>query len=159
MNPSDEQVQAVFAAWQATRPNPQLVVLTQARASAVRARLREGHTVEQLVALVEYAHRGDSNEARWWRGDNPEGREYTDLVNLLRASKTAPRVERAWAWKHGLAGAPQPGSAQYEADEDVPDVNLGPMAAFRGSHPAAPPARLPPRGEQPVIGRVPSRRS
>ena len=158
MEPTDEQVQAVYSTWRALRPNPQLVVLTPARASAIRARLREGHTMAQLVALVVYAHQGDSNEARWWRGDNPEGREYMDLVNLLRATKTAARVERAWAWFYELAGAPQPGSAQYEADGDVPDANLGPMAAFRGTHPTTQPARLPPaRSGQPVIGRVPKR--
>ncbi len=151
--PTDEQVQQVFAAWRALRPNPGLVVLTPARSSAIRARLRDGHTVEQLVALVQYAHHGDSNEARWWRGDNPDGREYVDLVNLLRAGKTAARVERAWAWLHQLPGAPRPGEAQHVA-EDVPDVNLGPMAAFRGPAPGAP---LPPRCTQPVVGRLPRR--
>ena len=119
---SDQQVQEVFSEWQRHRPNPARVKLTPARASVIRARLRDGHTAEELSLLVgEYAHEAETKEATWWRGDNPEGTEYLDLINLLRSSKTAGRVERAWAWKHG-----------QRQEVEVPELSLGPMAAFRG---------------------------
>jgi hypothetical protein len=119
---SDQQVLAVFEAWRRHRPNPGRVKLTPARASVIRARLRDHHSVEELSLLVgEYAHEADTKEATWWRGDNPEGTEYLDIINLLRSSKTAGRVERAWEWKHGQQGTGV-----------EPDVDLGPMALFRG---------------------------
>lgn len=150
-----DEVLVVFDAWRRRRPNPTLVSLTKARDAAIRARLQE-HSVVQLVVLVEYAHDARTGEARFWQGDSEDGREYLDLVNLLRASKCAGRVERAWAWKHGLQGAPRDVEAQHGVEE-VPDVNLGPMAAFRGG-PATPAVqRLPPQGTQPVVMRIPKR--
>lgn len=162
--PTDEQVQAVFSAWRGYRPNPDRVLLTDARRKAITARLRDGHTADELVVLVgAYAHHADTDEARWWRGDNPDGREYLDLVNLLRTSKTAGRVERALRW------AEQSGDDQVA---EVPDVNLGPMAVLLGHGEAEYPDRLvhvagpsqeatrqrPPARVQPVRGRVLRRR-
>lgn len=147
-------VDLVFNAWRSRRPNPNLVSLTDSRRTAIRARLRE-HPAEHLIVLIEYAHESLTGEARFWRGDSEDGREYMDLINLFRANKCAARVERAWAWKHGLRGAPRDVEAQHGV-EDVPDVNLGPMAAFRGSTGPVAPARprLGPAQGQPVIGRV-----
>ncbi len=123
-------MQAVFDVWKVHRPNPERVKLTPARAAVIRARLKDGHTVEELSLLVgEYAHTAETNEAQWWRGDNPDGTEYLDLLNLLRVSKTAPRVERAWAWKHGTSGGQQGQEGQKVVT--VPDVNLGPLGGFR----------------------------
>jgi len=153
----EQQVTAVFLAWQQRRPNPSLVKLTPPRAAAIRARLRDGHTAEQLALLVgEYAHTACTREALWWRGESPEsdGTQYLDIINLLRVQKTAGRVERAWAWKHGQAEerGRQRQQQQDETDAQVPDVNLGPMGVFRNP---GWPANGQPHGR--VRGKIPRR--
>lgn len=145
---NDPNVQAVFEGWKNRRPNPSLLVLTEAREAIIKARLRE-HTVEQLLLLIEYAHEATTGETRFWQGENDNKREYLDLTNLLIKAKTAQRVENAYAWKHGLQGAPKSVGSRYETEE-VPDLNLG----WRGRMQAATPGLPPAKTGQPVIGRV-----
>ena len=70
----------VLDAWVvATERNPKRTRLNQKRTAAVRARLREGYTEDDLIAAV----RGIGLSA-FHRGDNPEGKRYDDMLVAIR---------------------------------------------------------------------------
>jgi hypothetical protein len=92
-----EDIQAVFLAWREYQKNPDRCKFTARRRSLITARLRE-HTAQELVAVVKWVNEADDYGAAWLRGENPQRRQYLDLENLFRASKTAPRVEAALEW-------------------------------------------------------------
>jgi len=145
------EIQKIFDAWKKHRPSPNAVILTEARKKVIRARLADGFSADQLALVVgDYAHLADTNEARFWRGENQQGTEYLDLsMNLLRPQKIAKRVENALAWKAG--GALVNGEFTEDASiADVPDVNLGWQGVFHGHPPpAAAPAPKPPARPNP----------
>lgn len=60
--------------------------LDRTRRARIEARLRDGYTVDQLVAAIEGASR-----SAWHMGDNPEGRRYDGIQTVLR---DAEQVEK-----------------------------------------------------------------
>lgn len=93
-----DEIERVFEGWRARQRRPQACRLTDDRVDLLRSRLSRGYSVEDLLALFEYAWNADTAEARFWRGDNARRRTYLDLSNLLRAGKLAGRVESARNW-------------------------------------------------------------
>lgn len=79
--------QRVLAEWiAATGRDATRTKLNSKRLSAIRARLREGYTENDLIA----AARGIGLSA-FHRGDNPEGKRYDDLLVAIRDGE---RVEK-----------------------------------------------------------------
>lgn len=95
-----DEVESVFEAWRARQARPEACRLTDERRDLIRVRLALGYEVEDFVLLVRYAAESDEPGPRWWRGDNPTRKRYTDLANLLRREKLAGRVEAAREWLH-----------------------------------------------------------
>ena len=94
---SEQDIRDVFEFWQARQSRPAVCRLSDSRRKLLRARLRE-YSADELITLVRYAYESSTPEARWWRGDNPSRKKYTDLANLLRVSKLDRRVETATEW-------------------------------------------------------------
>lgn len=70
----------VFENWvEATGKDSKKVKLNRARQDKIRARLREGYSVDDLCAAV----RGIALSA-WHTGDNPDGKRYDDITVALR---------------------------------------------------------------------------
>lgn len=70
----------VFEKWtEATGKDPKKVKLNRARQDKIRARLREGYSVDDLCAAVQ----GIALSA-WHTGDNPDGKRYDDITVALR---------------------------------------------------------------------------
>ena len=77
----------VLEAWvEATGRDANRVKLNKKRVAAVKARLNEGYSVDDLVAAV----RGIALSA-WHRGENPEGKKYDDMLVAIRDGE---RVEK-----------------------------------------------------------------
>lgn len=95
-----DEIETVFEAWRARQTRPEACRLTDERRDLIRVRLALGYEVEDFVLLVRYAAESDEPGPRWWRGDNPTRKRYTDLANLLRREKLAGRVEAAREWLH-----------------------------------------------------------
>jgi hypothetical protein len=94
-----EDIKRVFTEWLLIAARPTTCRLTLDRQDLIRWRLQLGYTADDLVLLLRYARESDDPGPRWWRGDNPNGRRYLDLRNLLRRSKLADRVDAARAWE------------------------------------------------------------
>ena len=78
---------AVLDAWvEATGRNAAKVRMNGKRLAAVKARLREGYTKEDLIAAVQGIARSP-----WHMGDNPEGKRYDDMLLAIRDGE---RVEK-----------------------------------------------------------------
>lgn len=79
--------QIVLEAWvEATGRDANRVKLNKKRIAAVKARLAEGYSVDDLVAAVK----GIALSA-WHRGENPEGKKYDDMLVAIRDGE---RVEK-----------------------------------------------------------------
>lgn len=79
--------QLVLDEWvNATGRDPKKVKMNAKRLAAIKARLREGYSVDDLIAAV----RGIAMSA-WHRGENPEGKKYDDLLVAIRDGE---RVEK-----------------------------------------------------------------
>lgn len=77
----------VLNAWvEATGRNAAKVRMNGKRLAAVKARLREGYTEEDLIAAV----RGIAGSP-WHMGDNPDGKRYDDMLVAIRDGE---RVEK-----------------------------------------------------------------
>lgn len=93
-------VEAVFAVWRSRRPRPDLCRLTTDRRKLIASRLGLGYSAADLIAVIEYIHDADTDDAKWMRGQHPRNRTpYLDLDNLLRIQRLAGRVEAALLWK------------------------------------------------------------
>jgi len=93
-----DEIEQVFEAWKAKQGRPEACRLTDERRDLIRVRLALGYDVEDFLLLIRYAAESDEPGPRWWRGDNPTRKRYTDLANLLRREKLAGRVEAAREW-------------------------------------------------------------
>lgn len=93
-----EEIEQVFAEWRSRQARPDVCRLTDERRDLIRVRLALGYEVEDFLLLVRYAAESDDPGPRWWRGDNPSRKRYTDLASLLRREKLAGRVEAAREW-------------------------------------------------------------
>jgi hypothetical protein len=102
---------AVFEAWRVelehlnAKPNP-------SRLAKIRARLREGFTVAQLIQAVK-----NSKNDPFLMGDNPNGKRYDDLESLLR---TGTKVEKLLTLSAPLRPKPQ---HRLELRNDAQDRN------------------------------------
>ncbi len=88
------KVRAVFECWKVEHKHPK-AILERKRDAKIRARLREGFTVEQLCQAIKNA----KNDG-FLMGENADGRTYDDLESLLRS---ASKVERLLATTSRLA--------------------------------------------------------
>lgn len=146
----------MFGLWKEYQRAPERCEFTETRQKLLYARLRT-KTGEQLLALVRYAFEAEVPEARFWRGGNPEQREYLQLENLLRVGTLDSRVENAIAW---LAGEDphDPEGPQDDAGEDGEDGEPEYDARSDPRAPAPPPGPPPrppsPPAGQPVRGRA-----
>lgn len=120
---TDERL--VFDAWRAGQRAPERCKFTETRKRLIKTRLKS-HSAAELQTLIQYAYEADTDEARFWRGDNDSGREYLGLDNLLRAGKLDDRMERAIEWLEGDSLEDPGGPAG--ADDD--GLDLGPMGTF-----------------------------
>lgn len=118
---SSEDVEAIFEAWRGRQKRPHLCRLTEDRKDLIRKRLRLGYSVQDFLALIEYAYKSNDPGPRWWRGENPNSRTYLDLDNLFRKGALASRIEAALNWK-------EDGSSTAEEADD----NFGPFRLISG---------------------------
>lgn len=120
-------VAQVFEHWRKRQLRPDLCRLTNERRKLIEAALSDdGYEPKHLCSLVDYAYEAETAEARWWRGENPHGRWYVDLENLLVRRKLAPRVERAVPWAERRD--------QTEVRVGRAGVDLGPLGRVRMPH-------------------------
>lgn len=91
-----DQIRAVFGHWLAVmRRNPKTTKLDAKREGKIRARLREGRTVEDLCRAID-----GCRASSWHMGDNPDGKRHDDVELICRdaahverfAGETAPAV-------------------------------------------------------------------
>lgn len=75
--------QQVFNHWVSVLGKPSTVRLTPQRKGKVKARLRDGYTVEQLCQAVD-----GCKLSNWHMGENERGQPYNDLETILRSGKT-----------------------------------------------------------------------
>ena len=97
-----DEIEQVFEAWRKRQARPDACRLTEDRRDLIRWRLGLGYEVDDLLTLFRYAAESDDAGPRWWRGDNPTRKRYTDLDHLLRRTKLAGRIEAAHEWARGL---------------------------------------------------------
>lgn len=159
----------MFELWRDYQAAPDRCRFTDSRKKLLE-RFLKSHTADELALLVRYAYESLTPEASFWRGANPENREYLDLENLLRVGKVDSRVERALAWAAGEDPHDPDGPPM---DGDVPDERCTcrasidpncPVGREVGNHvipsgPVQPRPRLPapaakPTTPVPVRGRV-----
>ena len=76
--PEGKHIREVFEHWQTARTHP-LAKLTRERAAKIRARLREGYSVEDLKAAIDGVEQSPHH-----RGENDEGRIWDDLELICR---------------------------------------------------------------------------
>lgn len=77
---TSNDAQIVFDAWvAATGRDAARAKLNAKRVQAVKARLREGYSLDDLVAAV----RGIALSA-WHQGENPDGKKYDDMLVAIR---------------------------------------------------------------------------
>lgn len=82
-----DDARALFNYWlEQTGRSPAANRLTQQRRGRVRARLRDGYTVQQLMAAI----RGIANSP-WHTGDNPNGKRYDTFDFVMRSAETVER--------------------------------------------------------------------
>jgi hypothetical protein len=112
---------AVFEAWKSRQRRPALCRLTEERRRLIRARLGLGYDRDDLIALFDYIWASSDAGPRWMRGDNPGGKPYLDLDNLLRVGKLASRIESALNWQ-----------ADNRPNVDADADNLGPFRLIKG---------------------------
>jgi len=148
-----DPVAEVFETWRTGHSSPGRVRFTPDRKKLIQTRLKS-FSVEDLCSVIQYAYEADTPAARFWRGDNRDGRTYLDMENLFRASKLSGRVEDALAW---LAGE-DPDDPDGPADQDD-GLDLGPMGAFRSGAATTRRPEKPKRAKpKPTVrGRTPSR--
>jgi hypothetical protein len=87
----DEDVRTVFDAWLAhfrahgqwTR---QTTKLTKKRAAAIKARLQDGYSSEDLGRAIDGCSRSS-----WHMGENPDGKNWTDIELICRDSEHVDR--------------------------------------------------------------------
>ena len=125
-HPKTAEVNRVWEAWRERQARPDFCRLTDDRKRLIRSRLRE-YSVDDLIAVIDYAYDADEAGPRFWRGENADSRTYLDLDNLFRVGKLAARVEAARLWQGGDGEGSQEGGP-----EGTGAVNLGPMGAFHG---------------------------
>lgn len=132
------QIRTVFEHWQKARSHPS-AKLDPTRRGKIKARLREGFTVEQLCRAIDGVARSD-----WHCGDNPSGKVYDDLVTVLR---DAPQVEKflALAPRTNPGPRPEPPPPRREPPLAKP---IGEIPGLRG--PGGPLAALRPAPEAPT---------
>lgn len=114
--PTAADVDAVIEGWRARMARPKAIRVTTDLRRLVADRLRLGYDAADLLALVRYAWEADEPGPRWWRGDNPDGKRYLHLDNLLRREKLAGRVHAALEWVEASAAAQAPDRAPDQAD-------------------------------------------
>ena len=100
-DPLAPSVQAVFEAWRETLNHPE-AKLTPKRRKHVEARLRDGYTVEQLVAAIN-----GCRASPYHQGENETGTVYDDLELICRSGE---KVEAFLARlkEHGGNGGEKP---------------------------------------------------
>ena len=104
----DPEVLRVYEAWLDERvpggrahralvgDGPPVAVQVQVIRRAMRS-----YTVEDLVLVVGWAHRGTDERALWLQGRG--GRQYLGLAEILDTRRIGDRVERALAWRQSAA--------------------------------------------------------
>jgi len=100
---SADDIRLVFDAWASGQKRPNLCRFNADRKEMIRKRMSRGYSAADLIALMRYAYESDSQECRFWRGEDG-GRSYIGLDNLLRVTKLADRIERALGWLEDLDG-------------------------------------------------------
>ena len=94
----DDDAIAVWSRWLRRQKRPANCRFTTERKALIKDRLGLGYSVSDLLTLIRYAYESDADEARWWRGENPTGKLYLDLSNLLVKEKLGRRVQNALTW-------------------------------------------------------------
>jgi uncharacterized phage protein (TIGR02220 family) len=79
------QIREVFAYWQTKLDKPRSR-LTDRRRDAIRARLSDGYTVDDIKLAIDGIHK-----SKWHNGDNDRGMEFNDVELVCR---TGEHVER-----------------------------------------------------------------
>ena len=121
---SSEDIEKVFEKWRSHQKRPHLCRLTEDRKDLIRKRMRLGYSVDDFLALIEYAYRSNDPGPRWWRGENPNTRTYLGVDNLFRKEPLASRIEAALNWQ-------EDGSHTVEEQDD----NFGPFRLISGGKP------------------------
>ena len=113
-----DSVEAVLAYWEQLREHYHLSKKkrTDTRRGHIRARLREGYTVDELKAALANAAADP-----FMQGNNPHGSEYVDPVNMLQNPE---KVEK-WRDKGTGNGQCRPGDIDYEAAQRRGEGLLG----------------------------------
>lgn len=127
VTPTAADVDAVIEGWRARMARPKAIRVTTDLRRLVADRLRLGYDAADLLALVRYAWEADEPGPRWWRGDNPDGKRYLHLDNLLRREKLAGRVHAALEWVE--AGACAQVSEPDQVHQDHPQGRVIAMRA------------------------------
>lgn len=111
------QIRAVFDHWVTVmRRNPKTTKLDSKREGKIRARLREGRTVEELCRAVD-----GCRASAWHMGDNPDGQRHDDIELICR---NAVKLEN---FLGGSAAPETPGQTSM-------DALLGQVAASRAAN-------------------------
>ena len=71
--------------------------LTKRRSKAIEEALKI-LSLEDLKLIIKYVFNSQDDYASFIRGDNDLGREYTDILNLLRIKKLEDKLEKANSW-------------------------------------------------------------
>lgn len=92
-------VDRVFEAWQQRQARPEFCKLTEGRRRLILRALKD-YSAEDVLALIDFAFDSNNPQARYWRGDNRDGRKYLDLTNILAGADRLPgRIEKALIWR------------------------------------------------------------
>jgi hypothetical protein len=106
--------QDVFDFWKKTLEKRDDVVFSAQRLAKVKARIREGYTVERLKLAIS-----GCAKSPFHMGENPTGTIYDDLTLIMRdASKVDMFIALAETSKSGSKTAPPQGFRKLADDED-----------------------------------------
>lgn len=110
----------VFLYWQRRMQKPQ-AKLTAERRAKIRARMREGYTVEQIRKAIDAVA-----ESEWHRGSNERGKEYVDLVMICGTGSKLEQYVADYDREHGTGprGALAAGPLDSEAPGQLRLVEL-----------------------------------
>jgi hypothetical protein len=89
-DPGSVEVREVLDYWLATMSKNAntLTPMDGVRAKAVRARLRQGFTVERLKKAIDHCARSE-----WHMGFNPQGRRYDDIADICANEASVEKFE------------------------------------------------------------------
>lgn len=126
----DPDVVQVWEAWRSRQKRPHCCLFTIDRAELIRKKLSLGYPVDAMLALIEYAYEADTNEARFWRGENDRRTVYLDLKNLTWDEKIGGRVQRALEWREDQKNR-EAGAAVLDDHREEREGRAGSLARFR----------------------------